>query len=248
MAPKKAELVEKLREMGEEVPSSWTIPQIRARMAEVKESTKGDPDRTLKGKLQKLHQAARNKGILMEHLKDLGIPVNPNKTIAQMVSQGEEEIHSLFEPDSSEMVGFGKFGNLTYQQVWDEQMSYISWVLTTNQESDNPHWRLRRLARWAQQEKHQTATKTKMSPAKASTHTTKNEGYNTKKAESSAGSFSLVSSADASQIKKELEEVEQLRQILQKKMEAVQDQEEALEMEKLEMSHTEGRHKNRKEM
>ena len=244
MAPKKADLVAQLREMGEAVPEKWTIPQLKA---EIKEDHKVNPDSTLKGKLQKLHQASRNKGVLMEHLKDMGVPVNPNQTIAQMVALGEEEIHALFEPEAGEFVGFGKFGDKTYQEVWNEHQSYVSWVITTNQESDSPHWMLRRLAQWCQMQKHQRALPdTAPSPSKKSG-----------KAESSVGSFTVVSSKgypeektspNKSQMMQDLADLEQMRQVLQDKIQSVAAQEEALQLEKAEMSHTEGRPKNRKEM
>ena len=247
MAPKKADLLEQLRGLGEVVPEKWTIPQIKARLAELKEEGKGSAESSLKGKLQKLHQASKNKGTLMEHLKDLGIPVSSNKTIAQMVALGEEETHALFEPEDQEYVGFGKFGDKTYLEVWTENPSYASWVLTTNQESDSPHWRLRRMARWLQMKKHQQAVKmTPTSPKKPS-----------ETAESSVGSFSLVdskgypedkTSPTKSQMMQDLEELEQMRQALKDKIHSVAQQEAALQIEKAEMSHTEGRHKNRKEM
>ena len=240
-------LVAQLREMGEAVPEKWTIPQLKARLAEIREDHKANPESTLKGKLQKLHQASRNKGVLMEHLKDMGVPVNPNRTIAQMVALGEEEIHALFEPEAGEFVGFGKFGDKTYQEVWDEHQSYVSWVITTNQESDSPHWRLRRLSQWCQMQKHQRALPdTAPSPSKKSG-----------KAESSVGSFTVVSqkgyqeektSPTKSQMMQDLADLEQMRQVLQNKIQSVAAQEEALKVEKAEMSHTEGRHKNRKEM
>ena len=49
MAPKKADLLEQLRGLGEVVPEKWTIPQIKARLAELKEE--GSAESSLKGKL-----------------------------------------------------------------------------------------------------------------------------------------------------------------------------------------------------
>lgn len=44
MVPKKAELRAQLQAMGENVPESWTIPQIKARVTEVKaENPAEDP-------------------------------------------------------------------------------------------------------------------------------------------------------------------------------------------------------------
>ena len=101
--------------------------------------------------------------------------------------------------------------NKTYQEVWDEHQSYVSCVLTTNQESDSPHWRLRRLAQWFQMQKHQRALlATAPSPSKTSG-----------KAESSVGSFSMVSqkgypeektSPNKTQMMQDLAELEQMRQ------------------------------------
>ena len=166
----------------------------------------------------------------MEHLKDLGIPVNPNRTISQMVALGEEEIHALFEPEDNEFVGFGKYGDKTYLEVWNEHPSYASWVLTTNQESDSPHWRLRRFARWLQQQKHQKA----FMEVTASQHRIKTSS----KADSSVGSFTVVDPKgyipekehpDQTQMVQELAELEQMRQTLQNKIQAVAEQEAALQ-------------------
>ena len=241
-------LLEQLRSLCETVPEKWTIPQIKARLTEIKAENKVNPESTLKGKLKNLHQASRLKGNLMEHLKDLGIPVNPNRTISQMVAQGEKEIHALFEPEDNEFVGFGKYGDKTYLEVWSEHPSYASWVLTTNQESDSPHWRLRRFARWLQQQKHQKAIMEVniATPTKTSS-----------KADSSVGSFTVVETKGylpgqehpvQTQMVQELAELEQMRQTLQNKIQAVAEQEAALQVEKATLSHTEGRHKNRKEM
>ena len=53
--------------------------------------------------------------------------VSSNMTISQLISKGEEQIHSQFEPESNELVGFGKHGDMTYAQVMEQHPSYIQW-------------------------------------------------------------------------------------------------------------------------
>ena len=173
--------------------------------------------------------------------------VSSNMTISQLISKGEEQIQSQFEPESNELVGFGKHGDMTYAQVMEQHPSYIQWVITTARESDSPHWRLKRLAQWSSQQR----------SSQAVNRSSKTQAGNTK-GSSSVGSCSMVDPIDIStppsskgykeqDVQKELAQIETMKQELAEKMKAVQDKEIALEVEKAELSYPSGRHKNRKE-
>ena len=47
-------------------------------------------------------------------------------------------------------MGFGKFGHLTYKEVYLFQTQYLAWCRTTMEEENNTHWRLiQRLVNWS---------------------------------------------------------------------------------------------------
>ena len=143
----------------------------------------------LEMRIKALKKASRKKSELIEFLQKESIPVNQNATIARMFNAAEKTITEEYEPQGHELLGFGKFGDKTMQQVWDEYPSYIQWVLQTAQKSDTSHWRLLR-AKWSSQKKH----------LKVVTETTKKQGYMKEPglwAKGSDFSFALVNPTDS---------------------------------------------------
>lgn len=152
----RADWVQKLSAEGINVPSSWTILQIKAHWAEVKAVQSPVGSEELEMRI-----------LIIEFLQKESIPTNQSATIAQMFNAAEKTITEEYEPQGSELLGFGKFGNKTMQEVWEDHPSYIQWVLQTGEESDTSHWRLLRLAKWSSQKKH----------SKVVTATPKKKGY-----------------------------------------------------------------------
>lgn len=70
----KADLINKLQEYGESVSSSMTVLQLKARLAELKESDKESDRQVLKSKIQALNKAAKKKAHIMEMAEKEGIP------------------------------------------------------------------------------------------------------------------------------------------------------------------------------
>lgn len=149
----KADWVKKLSAEGINVPPSWTVMQIKAHWAEVKAMQSPVGTEELETKIKALKKASRKKSDLVEFLQKESIPVNISATIAQMFNAAEKTITEEYEPQGHELLGFGKFGDKTMQEVWEDHPSYIQWVLQTAQESDSSHWRLLRLAKWCSQKK-----------------------------------------------------------------------------------------------
>ena len=56
-------------------------------------------------------------------------------------------ITQRYQPSGKELVGFGKYGYMTFRQL-RQQRQYCEWVTKTAKEADSPHWRLLRLVRW----------------------------------------------------------------------------------------------------
>ena len=61
------------------------------------------------------------------------------------------DLQSARTPTGSEKMNFGKYADLTFEEVFNLHPSYVNWIATTAQESDSVHWRLLRFHRWATQ-------------------------------------------------------------------------------------------------
>lgn len=210
MPPKKADFVEELLALGEVAPPKWTIPELKVRIAELKEE-KGLPMIHRKTELQqwvtKLNKASSKKVDLQHFLThELQMSVNPNWTILQLQRHGMEKIYDLSPADGSDPVGFGAHSAKSYEEVMLQEPEYVTWAITSMKEGDCST-RLRRLGKWLEE---QQTTKTDK---------IKTKGYTTspKKTPAPAASSSAVPAElttvlqgmmqQMSEIKEELEEV-----------------------------------------
>lgn len=148
----KAQWIEKLRDEGIAVPTEWNLIQIKAHWAEVQEERRHSLDKRLEEKLSDLKRASRKKGDLIAFLEKEGAKFSPTATISQLFKVGEEGIYKSFPPSGNEKVGFGKHGDLTFQEVLKMHPQYVNWVQTTAAEEEKPYWRLERLAKWSEQQ------------------------------------------------------------------------------------------------
>ena len=150
----KAQWVERLSALGEEAPVSWTVAQIRARIAEIEETNPPTEKTTLEARLKELRrQSTKKKSEFTDYLKVLGVATTTNDTVAQMVAKGERFITESVEPSGSETLGFGKFSAKTMQEVVEDYGSYVAWCQTTMMEDKDHSWRLRRFVTYATQKK-----------------------------------------------------------------------------------------------
>ena len=149
----KADLEAALRSFGETVPESWGKFEMKVRLLELQEETgieiKPKTTRTpLQQALQKV-SALKKKPELSEYCQRvLKIPVGSNDTVSQIHKRALAAIYQQTEPWGQDPVGFGKFSDLTYQEIRDEKEDYKKWILQTNKESPEADHRLRRLAKW----------------------------------------------------------------------------------------------------
>ena len=136
----KAEWVKRILDEGYQVPTSWTVIQLQSFWAEIKmeKGEEGVKGNQLGDTLKMMRKAARKKSDLVNFMAAHNVTVTDNMTIAQMVALGEKTIYAKFEPHDQELVAFGKYANLTYQQVAFQHPSYLQWIKTTALESDNP--------------------------------------------------------------------------------------------------------------
>ena len=141
----KSDLLKKLAGYGEQAPSTWTVLQLRSRLTELKDAEKEGKIQTLEGEMAQLKKASAKKVTLIAFLTDRDIQIPEHATISRLFNLGEEKITLRYLPNSTDLVGFGKHGNMTYRQLKEAHPACCRWVVDT---SDSPHWRLVRLASW----------------------------------------------------------------------------------------------------
>eukprot|EP00435_Cladocopium_sp_Y103_P071399 s167_g37.t1 len=148
----RAELVLKLEALGERVPPSWTVMQIRARLYELKSQMRADPSQDLRKLTTELNKAAKKKANIVALAQQLGVTVGTNMTIAQIYVLCEEKIHMGVPPTALDVVGFGKYSAETYGNLRRAYPQYAQWVVTTMSENEECCWRLKRLGLWLLQQ------------------------------------------------------------------------------------------------
>ena len=150
----KSDLQASLRAHGEEPPESWTVIELRSRLAELDPSkTEPAPRGGRKTELQvwvgKINKARAKKAHLIELCtQELSLVLTGNETVSTLERLALQRASIVAEPMAADLVGFGKHAALEYQEINRYQPSYREWVLKTDSEERECDWRLRRLARW----------------------------------------------------------------------------------------------------
>jgi hypothetical protein len=180
----KADWKHKLEEAGLMVPKDATIQYMKMIWAEAQQELKvKNLEGTLESELKALRAAGRKKSVLLDFMKDKGMVINPNSTIALLLASGEKEIYNQYEPTGCEKMNFGKYADHTFEEVFNLHPSYVNWIAATAQESDSVHWRLLRFHRWATQLRSKQKVTQALNP-------------NVKGKASSTGSFSVLSEGE----------------------------------------------------
>ena len=147
----RAQWVSLLAEKGTVVPDSWSVMQMKAHLAELQQKDQPISNGEMEVRIKALKKASNRRADLVNFLTKEGIPYSQHATIAQLYAKGEQAITEDYEPQGQELMGFGKFGGLTMEEVMDRHPSYRKWVVDTYQETDQFHWRLKRAAVYAMQ-------------------------------------------------------------------------------------------------
>ena len=150
----KEDYVLELRGLGEEVPSSWTIPEMKVRIQEIKEEQgmtlqssgkKNTPCRVLAIEMNK---CSKKKADLQEFTRTrLQMHVTGNETIAQLQKACLRKIYEITPPTPHDPTGFGVHSALSYEELFMTEPGYVKWVLQTASEGQ-ADYRLLRLAKW----------------------------------------------------------------------------------------------------
>ena len=240
----RAQWVSLLAEKGTVVPDSWSVMQMKAHLAELQQKDQPISNGDMEVRIKALKKASNRRADLVNFLTKEGIPYSQHATIAQLYAKGEQAITEDYEPQAKELMGFGKFGGLTMEEVMDRHPSYMKWVVDTYQETDQFHWRLKRAAVYAMQaqakkdyqEPHPQNTKSK----KATPHTS---------AAGSEGSFEKVSEGKHEfSPTQSFQKTKHVSTDAETQIAELQLKIQQLENEKAEMELQAARSKNRKEM
>lgn len=149
---RKPDLINKLQAMGEAVSDSWTVPQLKARLAELKDLNTPDEVKTLKSEMVNLNRASKKKASLVEYARNLDVNVRDTDTMSRIFAKCEEKLGRMIAPCQNDLVNFGKHADRTYQSLKENCPEYAKWVKQTAAEDPESNWRLKRLASWLNQE------------------------------------------------------------------------------------------------
>ena len=144
-------LRQKIKEFGETPPDSWRKNQLEARLVELKDQ---NPEAKVHDDLLKeMNKAAKKKHDLQVFLtQKLGITITGNETISRLLSLGNQAIMENKPPLATDVMGFGKFAPLTYQEVQEQHPDYTGRCRQTSLE-ETTCWQMTRYLKWIDQQK-----------------------------------------------------------------------------------------------
>ena len=146
----KEQLVVKIKELGETPPSEWKHKQLLARYAELKELEQEKNKNGATNILTEMNKASRKKSTLQDFLQNrLAMTITGNETIPRLLALGNQRVMENTVPQDSDVMGFGQYSNMTYQEVRDYHPKYIQWCRTTMSE-DEVSWQMRRFMKWVE--------------------------------------------------------------------------------------------------
>jgi hypothetical protein len=102
----------------------------------------------LQAALKKLNNFKKKQDLVTFCIQEYQLPIGTNDTVAQIQKRALAAAYEKVEPWGQDPAGFGKFAELSYQQIRDEQEGYAKWVLQTYKESPEADFRLKRLGAW----------------------------------------------------------------------------------------------------
>ena len=164
----KPQLINSIRERGEEPPLQWSRVELRDRLVQLMEQAGeevGGPKKTdLRQWISELNRNSRKKDNLKEFCETrLKMTLTGSETIPVLQRNALKKIYSVSVPSSQDPVGFGKWASLTYGQLRREQPSYAKWVQKTMLEDGNTcDYKLSRLATWLMNQTDDEAEETEL--------------------------------------------------------------------------------------
>lgn len=163
----KEDYILELRALGEEVPPSWTIPEMKVRILEIKEEqgmslqNPGKSNTPFRVLAIEMNKCSKKKADLQEFTRTrLQLHVTGNETIAQLQKACLRKIYEITPPTPHDPTGFGAHSALSYEELFLTEPGYVKWVLQTASEGQADH-RLLRLAKWLERRQAEPSKETK---------------------------------------------------------------------------------------
>ena len=162
----KSEILAELGRLGELPPKQWTKVECLARMEELRVERGLHPNprsknaTPLRKMMLQLNQASTKKDKLIDHCKELGVPVSRDDTIPTLQKKCLRMIYDKAESSAEDPVRFGMHAARTYLEIQVHEKQYAEWVIQTYQEGQcDP--RLARLATWLLKQKNNPSTRSR---------------------------------------------------------------------------------------
>jgi len=150
----KEDYILELQGLGEEVPSMWTIPELKVRIQEIKEEqgmtlqSSGKRNTPFRVLAIEMNKCSKKRADLQEFTRTrLQMHVTGNETIAQLQKACLRKIYEITPPTPHDPTGFGVHSALSYEELFMTEPGYVKWVLQTASEGQ-ADYRLLRLAKW----------------------------------------------------------------------------------------------------
>ncbi|CAK0792341.1 unnamed protein product, partial [Prorocentrum cordatum] len=138
--------VELIRELGLPFSPAWSADELRHTIKETLfPKAEGDSQKALKGVNN------MKKPELVQKAEEVGAHLTPNMTKAAMKLEIRKAVLMKTKPEATDIMGFGKHGALTYQQVRIQYPSYTEWA--TKEASTESSWELTRCVSWLNETK-----------------------------------------------------------------------------------------------
>ncbi len=139
----KGEAMIALQTLGIQLPEDWSAEEVRHVLKEqlFLASDAGAPTQYLAG------LAGAKKSDLLDRCERLGVDCSDKETKVKLQGKIRDKVVQMTRAQGTDLVGFGQYRHLTYQQLREDKPSYCRW-LCAEAASEETCWQLRRLAGW----------------------------------------------------------------------------------------------------
>ena len=152
----KVEAKQWLQALGEEPGARWTSVEIKSRIKEILDTLEDK-----EGKLPKNFSALK-KAQLIEECHKRGIDTTTHETRGSMMRKIRNQVEMESGGTGTSLMGMGKHSDRSYQEVKDDDPSYVRWATETVQEEGmRAHWKLRKFVAWIQTQENKKPEKEK---------------------------------------------------------------------------------------
>ena len=139
----KMEASKRLRSLGEEPSPKWTSVEIRSRITEILDLLAEED-----GRLPK-NMTRMKKADLQRECTERHIHFTEHETRGSMMRKIREKVEAEKGGQGGSVMGFGKFSDMTYEEVAENHPAYAKWALeTVKEEGQASHWKLRKFVTW----------------------------------------------------------------------------------------------------